>query len=156
MEIDPESVPVRGGLLKGLRTFLQTEEQKLEAAKANVEERRARLHELEGQYQRLIIERDGRPIRDGGFEGGLKNRLAAADAEFDAYKARRAQLAESLRTVWWGASQRAGNMAENGYAALLALDAAIADYPNARKVIADQLAQIESSIKNFEREHLSR
>lgn len=145
-----------GNFLDGLRTFFKSEEQKLERTKAEVEERQAYLRQIEEQYRLLIVKRDGQPQRDGLPPiGGVKNRLANADAEFESYKAARASIAENLRTIWWGNAEGAGSSAQQGYAGLVALDAAIADYPNARKVIVDELAQLEARIAAFEREHLA-
>ena len=155
MSTHPKALKPRS-FLDGLRSFIQTEEQKLKQTTAEVEERQAYLRGIEEQYGNLLVQRDGHPRKDGMPPlGGVKNRLEAADAEFESYKALRAQMAENLRTVWWGNAESAGSPAQHGYAGLLALDAAIADYPNARKVIADELAEIEARIAAFEREHLS-
>jgi hypothetical protein len=127
-----------------LQKFLQTEEFELERVKADVEKRRAEHLQIGSEYKRLVQRRDE-----------VKARLAAADTEFEGYKARRVELAENLRTIWWGNQHPRGSApAADGYATVLALDAAIADYPNARKVITDELEQLEASVVAFEREHL--
>ena len=138
--------PAPAGIIDKVKSFFSPQEEKIQkqrqALHIQQEELDRKLGEAEAareKYRTMAVSRDR-----------LAERLRIADEQFARAKEQRDQL-PYLLAAGWGTSPEALPFGPT-YSHLLALDAAIAAFPEARKLIADELARAEKEMRDFERE----
>jgi hypothetical protein len=138
--------PAPAGIIEKVKSFFSPQVEKLERQRDDLcdqqEELDRKFQETDAvweKYRSMVLNRDR-----------LTERLRVADEQFASAKVRREQLSGFL-TAGWGTSPETMPCGP-AYANLISLDAAIAAFPEARQLIADELAQAEKLVRDFERE----
>lgn len=102
---------------------------------------------VERERVRLLVEELNRFT---GNRDRAKADLALADERFEAMKADRANQQEHARGCWGRSIQFS---VWTAYATILAMDAAIADFPKAREPLVNKLKEEEAALRAFQKEN---
>ena len=80
--------------------------------------------------------------------------LQLADSRFGFFKARAAELQDTLATLWGRSDSGLGNGTTPDYSGLVACRAAVVDFQRVRPIYQAQVNTAQAALDKFEREHL--
>jgi hypothetical protein len=105
-----------------------------------LDERATKAAELQAEAERLQ-----RNVDDAA------DRLVRADSQFAAFKERATQLRRTLGEAWSSPPRgQHGIVPAVDYSGLLAVEAAISDFPRVREVLAKDVSGAQAALKKFE------
>lgn len=135
--------PKPPGIVDKLLSAFASDEEKLAQQRRELEEKKEQAAQQIREYKSLKQARDKIALR-----------LESADRQCEEAKARREELASTLaRDAWGQPIDGYRSQPWVGYQNLLALDAAIADFPNARKHIEAELEKAQDRLAEFGKQH---
>jgi hypothetical protein len=123
---------------------------KTESARKELESKQ---HELDQKAQKAVelqarAQRLQKDVDDAG------DRLVAADAQCAAFQQRAAQLKDTLAQVWGAGPQgQRGMIPAVDYSGLVAVQAAVADFPRVRSTLESKLKTTQAALAAFERQN---
>jgi FtsZ-interacting cell division protein YlmF len=145
--MDPSSNPAKPAKWTDrLKKFAKTVDQaKAEAAAkaAEADQKEAEAHALQRQYENLYKELDQ-----------TSDKLMHADGNFATFQSAAKSMRQEMINFWGQSHADGSALKPPHYGDLVAIEAAIADYPRIREQLVQKVDASKRALSEFEREHL--